>query len=236
MRKKDRTNMNKFIYTLMAVLAAGCMLQSCSDEETYAEQKERERDIIASFLRRDVKIKGPEGETIIDVGRIRVISENQFEQQGCVTDVEKNEYVLFGNNGVYMQIVREGTGDKLASGETKRLICRYVEFNMMGDSVQTTNNVPYWLTGPDYMNVTNTSGTFKGTFNTSGAMYTYYNTTAVPSAWLIPLTYVKIGRQTTAEEGIAKVRLIVPHSQGQTDATRKVYPCFYELTYEETRF
>ncbi|MCD8265556.1 MAG: DUF4827 domain-containing protein, partial [Prevotellaceae bacterium] len=48
-------------------------------------------------------------------------------------------------------------------------------------------------------------------------------------------TYVNIGRQTTEDEGIAKVRLIVPHSQGTADATGNVYPCFYELTYQEMR-
>ena len=49
------------------------------------------------------------------------------------------------------------------------------------------------------------------------------------------MSYVNLGRQVSAEEGIAKVRLIVPHSQGQTDATSNVYPCFYEITYQEMR-
>ena len=57
----------------------------------------------------------------------------------------------------------------------------------------------------------------------------------VPNGWIIPLQYVKVGRQTSADSGIAKVRLIVPHSQGQSDATSNVYPCFYELTYQEMR-
>lgn len=231
--------MNKLICTIVFALAAGCLLQSCSDEETYAEQKERERDIIAAFLRRDVKIRDSEGETVIDVGRIHVINENQFERQGHTTDIGKNEYVLFGNNGVYMQIVRQGPGQKVEKGETKRLMCRYVEFNMMGDSIQTRNDVLYWVSRPDIMDVTNTSGTFKASFNNAvmgmGAMYTYYQTTAVPSAWLIPLTYINVGRQHKPDEGIAKVRMIVPHSQGQSDASRNVYPCFYEISYEEMR-
>ena len=37
------------------------------------------------------------------------------------------------------------------------------------------------------------------------------------------------------DEGIAKVRLIVPHSEGHTSATTNVYPCFYEILYQEMR-
>ena len=66
-------------------------------------------------------------------------------------------------------------------------------------------------------------------------MYMVYNKTSVPSGWIVPLSYVNLGRQVSADEGIAKVRLIVPHSQGQTDATSNVYPCFYEITYQEMR-
>lgn len=44
---------------------------------------------------------------------VRVISEDQFAAQNYVTDTAKNEWVLFSSNGVYMQIVRKGTGQPL---------------------------------------------------------------------------------------------------------------------------
>ena len=41
--------------------------------------------------------------------------------------------------------------------------------------------------------------------------------------------------QESEDEGIAKVRLIVPHSEGQTEAASNVYPCFYEITFQKMR-
>lgn len=224
------------------VLAAGCFagfLTSCDDVESYAELKEKERKIIESFLSRDVAIMESISDTLIHVGKINVISENKFYQQDSLTDISKNEYVLFKNTGVYMQIVSKGAGEKLQPGETKQLICRYTEFNMRGDSVQTTNVSAYWEAMPDMIEVTNTSGTISGSFvvndDVTGAMYTAYADKSVPAGWLVPLSFVRIGRQISAEQGIAKVRLIVPHSQGQKDASANVYPCFYEISFQETR-
>ena len=64
-------------------------------------------------------------------------------------------------------------------------------------------------------------------------MYTAYSDKSVPAGWLVPFTYINIGRQVSTEQPIAKVRLIVPHSQGQKDASSRVYPCFYEISYQE---
>jgi hypothetical protein len=101
------------------------------------------------------------------------------------------------------------------------------------------SDVTYWHAYPDVIDVTNTSGTFTASFNTTvnpgGAMYQVYGNTSVPSGWLTPLTYINLGRQLTSDEGIAKVRLIVPHSEGHTSATTNVYPCFYEILYQEMR-
>lgn len=232
--------MKKSFYIIIGVLmAVGFGLQSCKDDETYAEQKERERNLIAAFIGRDVEIRDADNQLVVDVGRINVISEDQFYAQGNMTDVSKNEYVLFGNSGVYMQIVRPGVGETLKSGESKQLLCRYVEFNIMRDSIQTRNDVLYWATRPDIMDVTNTSGTFTGSFNTAitggGAMFSYYGSTSVPSGWLVPLSYIKTGRQYQEDEGIAQVRLIVPHTSGQSDASNNVYPCFYQIYYQEMR-
>lgn len=236
--------MKKIIYIMTLILLSGVALQACKDDETYAEQKEKERDAIAHFLSRSpLVLLNYQGDTLLNINKIRVISEEQFERQDCMTDVSKNEFVLFRNTGIYMQIVREGVGDKIADGETKRIISRYWEWNIMGDSLQTTDLVPYYATNPEIMNVSNNSGTITATFNTAinggGAMYLTYrgndNILAVPSAWLLPLTYVRVGRQNTPEGGIAKVRLIVPHDSGHSHATNGVYPCFYEITYQEMR-
>lgn len=230
--------MKKIVYLCLFALVAGLALQSCSEDETYAEQKDKERKAIASFLNRDVAILNKEGDTLIHVGRINVIKESTFQEQDSTTNLEKNEYVLFGSSGIYMQVIRKGAGEKLKSGENKQIICRFVEYNILGDSVQNRSDVLYWATTPDIMSVSNSYGVFSGSFNTSinggGAMYSYYRTTSVPSGWLVPFTYINIGRQIS-QEGIAKIRLILPHSSGQEDARSNVYPCFYEITFQEMR-
>lgn len=230
--------MRKFIFLLIAAACSATFILSCDDDETYAEQVEKERKAIASFLSRDVTIYTTDGEEWVHVGKITTITESEFNAQDSLTDTTNNEYVAF-NDGIYMQIVRVGAGDKMQDGDIKRIICRYVEYNILGDSVQTSNNSAYWSTNPDIMDVTDTYGTFTASFNTDinggGAMYQYYGSTTVPTGWLVPLTYIKVGRQLTEDEEIAKVRLIVPHSQGHSDAMTNVYPCFYEITYQEMR-
>ena len=37
------------------------------------------------------------------------------------------------------------------------------------------------------------------------------------------------------EDEIAKVNIIVPHSQGHQSAVTGVYPCYYEITYQKGR-
>lgn len=225
------------IYIALGVAVAALMLTtSCSEDETYAEQKERERDAINSFISRDMKIRDASGQVLIDIGRINTISESTFHDQGDRTFTDQNQYVLFESTGVYMQIVREGSGEKLKSGESKRVLVRYWEYNIMRDSLQSTND---YSTGDspwaDIMEVSNTYGTFTASFNTENCkMYTRYGSTSVPAGWLVPFTYIRIGRQSS-ETGIAKVRLIVPHSQGHSDASNNVYPCFYELKLQEVR-
>ncbi len=230
--------MKKLPYIFLLVLLTGLVAASCSDEETYAEQKEKERNAISHFINRNASIVTSDGDTVLKVGRISVISEQQFRSQGYQSLLASNQYVLFNNSGVYMQLVRKGEGEPLKSGESRRLICRYTEFNILRDSIQTTNNVPYWDTRPDIMDVSNSYGTFTASFNIEnnrgGAMYSYYGSTSVPAGWLVPLTYINLSRWTS-RESVAKVRLIVPHSQGQADAALNVYPCFYEITYEPMR-
>lgn len=205
---------------LICVVLAALAFASCSDTETYADLKKKERSAINRYITNQ---------------KINVISESQFEQQGCTTDTAKNEYVLFENTGVYMQIRSKGTGEKLKDGAHADVTCRFNEYNLLeGDSaLQLTNIYQYaWCT--DKMRVENTSGTFKGTFNDKqfSMMYTTYGSAAVPSGWLVPFTYINLGRYDSADAELAKVKLIVPHSQGQSAAAQSVYPCLYEITYE----
>ena len=211
--------MKKLIFMALAVMGLAMMV-SCDDDETYADQKERERDAINAYI---VK----EG--------INVISEAQFANQGNTTDLEKNEYVLFETTGVYMQIVREGCGKKLESGKTEKILCRFNEYNILeSDSTLQCSNIYSYLWEVEKMTVKNTSGTFSGTFDKeSSLMYSTYSSTAVPSGWLVPLTYIKLGRPASETDEIAKVKLIVPHSMGQSNASQNVYPCMYEITYQQ---
>ncbi len=218
---------------LLVILAMG--FTSCSDEDTYADQKERERDAIKAFINRENNIVTAKGE-VIHIDKINAISEQTFAEQGDSTSVDKNEYVLFSSTGIYMQIVRKGIGEPIAPGESKQVVCRFQEYNILGDSLQVDNETTVWSPAPDVMNVSNTDGTIVGTFTTMGyttsAMIQYYGTT-VPSGWLVPLKYVGLGTQQEKGKGIALVRLIVPHSQGHTEATQGVYPCFYQIKFQQ---
>lgn len=211
-------------------------LASCNNDDTYADQKERERDAIKAFMKRDVYITGIDGDTICHVGKINPISEQTFAAQGDSTSVEKNEYVLFAGTGVYMQIVRRGIGEPIAAGQQRQVICQFVEYNILGDSLQLQSEVNYWSPAPDIMNVSNTDGTIYATFNSTdypaGALCSIYGE-EVPTGWITPLKYIGLGRQMSEDQGIAKVRLIVPHSEGHSQAKASVYPCFYEIKYQQ---
>lgn len=216
--KNNQTYMGKIKFILFA-FAAIFTLMSCDDTESYADQKKKERAAINSYITKN---------------KIKVISESEFFEQDTTTDVSKNEYVLFDNTGVYMQIIREGCGEKLKDGETATVLCRFTEWNLLTDSLQLANNIgASEFNHPDIMIVKNTSGTFKASFVAgSSVMYAIYGSTSVPAGWLTPLTYIKIGRPANPGEEIAKVKLIVPHTQGHQYATSGVYPCLYEITYQ----
>ena len=202
---------------LLFMIAAIVVLASCNDYETYGYQKEKERNAINKF---------------IADSSITVISEDVFNQNGYKTDLTRNEFVKLDKSGVYMQIVRQGCGTKLQNGETANLICRCREFNIMKDTLAVETTSYYSAACPDIMRVSCTSGTFTASFTKSIAynMYYCYGSAAVPAGWLVPLTYVNVGVPQSDDDEIAKVRLIVPHSQGHSVATQNVTPYYYELT------
>ena len=208
--------MKKIVFILFAAIM---VLASCNDYETYGDMKEKERNAINKF---------------IADSSITVISEDVFVQQGYKTDVTRNEFVKLDKSGVYMQIVRQGCGTKLQDGETVNIVCRCSEFDIMNDTLRVLTNASYTAGCPDIMRVTCTSGTFTASFTKAIAynMYYSYSSAAVPAGWLVPLSYINVGYPEKEEDEIAKVRLIVPHSQGHTLAMQDVTPFFYEITFQ----
>lgn len=211
--------MRKLSMLLLALVGA-VVFTSCSDSETYADQKKKERSAINSYIAKN---------------GIKVISEDEFFKDS-LTDTTKNEFVLFESSGVYMQIIRKGCGEKIKDGENATVLCRFTERNLMTDSLQLSNDIISYASLVDKMNVKRNSGTFTASFDASSSvMYSVYGSTSVPSGWLVPLAYIKLGRPASENDQIAKVRIIVPHTQGQPYAVQGVYPCLYDITYERGR-
>lgn len=230
--------MKKLLLAMIAV-AAIFSFAACNDSETYADLRNRELDSISAFLRNE---------------NITVISEAEFQnrwnQGKTLTEHTngKNEYVLFNSNGVYMQVIEQGCGDYIQKGETADVLVRFDEYNIntrakiCDESWQLSNNVSAYSYYIDKMSVTNTSGTFTGTFDTSSSlMAVTYNTTSygvsgtVPSGWLVPFTWIKIGRPQNDTDRIAHIRLLVPHSYGTTTASGNVNACLYDMTLQRGR-
>ncbi len=218
-------------YLLWAVTALIMLaLQSCNNGKTYAEMKEEEADAINKYiLENDIK----------------VISEADFAAQDSTT--KENEYVLLDESGVYMHVDNRGPGEEVLGNGTYDMVARFVEIALQtrsdlgmtaGDTLLANfhvSNPSYTIKGEDFkLTISGESYSASFTRSDSYSMYGMYGTVAVPSGWLIPLRYLKPGRTNDAEK-IARVKLIVPHSEGTSSATQSVYPCFYELTYNMTR-
>ena len=207
--------MRKIIYTF-AVLAM-LLTVACDDYETYGELKEKERNNIRQF--------------IADSSFV-IIDETQFHEQGDLTIGDK-QFVYLSKSGVYMQILREGCGMKIKDGESLSVTCRFTELGIQDGSI-LTNNDPESVYDPDIMNVTKAGSTYTASY-ISGMMYMTYGS-SVPEGWLVPYNYIKIGRLTNPDDELARVRLIVPHSQGTTsNAKSNVKPYFYDITYQRGR-
>lgn len=219
----------------MALTLLLVTFSSCDDDETYAELRETENKAIASFVKKGCTVMAEdEGTEILHVGPITEISEEQFYAQDSMTNVERNEYVLFAGSGVYMQIVRQGSGERIKDGESAQVVCRFHEYNISADSLQLSNRVPAYEQLPDILSVSNTSGTFTASF-TSGLMMNAYQSSSVPGGWIIALPFVRLGRQFSEDSEVAKIRLIVPSTEGQQAASNGVYACFYEIIMQRGR-
>ena len=203
----------------MMVCGLGLAIQSCNDGKTYAELKEEERDAIQRF---------------IELNEIKVIDEEQFEAQDSTTNVSANEYVLFDESGIYMQVIERGNGEALEDGRHEMLV-RYLEKQIGEDGTTDTlslNTIPNMFAHPDEFILTKQENSLSASFAASGAMYQAHSSTYGPSGWLLPLNYLRVGREIS---GRSKIKLILPHSQGTATASGQVFPCYYEITYQLSR-
>lgn len=227
--------MKKIIFTFLSVVA---FLTSCSDGETYADQKEREQRVIENFEKTTTEIKS--GREILAVVKpVSIIKEEEFlrrvREKETLTDTVKNEYVQF-SSGLKMQIMRQGVGKEINSGETKHVAAYFLEYNISSATATLTNMLSELHRYPEILNVSRNGNTITASIDKSVHGYSLlnnmYNINMPPEAWFVPFRYIKIGHDFTGE-GVAKVRLIVPHSLGHSRAAADVNAYFYEITFEE---
>ena len=208
--------MKKYLYGLSLLLVTGLLFVACDDTETYAEQKARENKQIADFIK--------------DNG-IQVIKMSDFLKDTITNnpetgpDFSKNEYVLFDDNGVYMQIIRRGTGQQMQDGDRWDIHARYYEYGIAAEDTLTLNTFATY-TSPDQFWCMRNGDNYNAGF-TSGVMFSFYGA-AVPKAWIMAFPFLKPGFLNGTPS--AKIRLIVPHNQGTQRAATNVYPTFYEIT------
>ncbi|MBQ4276932.1 MAG: DUF4827 domain-containing protein [Bacteroidaceae bacterium] len=217
--------MRKLLYpiiTLLCIMAA----TACHDEETYAEMKKKERQAIDRFLK-DNDVVGP----------IEVISEEQFAAQDSLTDTVRNQFVLFDDDGIYMQIVNRGSGKTMAemakeqstdSTISKTILCRFMEYDIKDGEITNTNLYSSSTVDKMLCKYSHRSRSYTASF-TYGYMLSHYNKSYVPKGWLKPLEYVRLTRNSGR---IAKVKLIVPHTSGTENASNYVLPMYYEISYQ----
>lgn len=203
------------LFAVAAAILMPVILTACEEEEeTYAEQKEREAKQINAFIAEH---------DIESISLSEFLKDTITNNPETGPDFTKNEYVLFSDKGVYMQIVRRGEGHMIPSGETWNLNARYLELYVGTGDTMTMNRLE---TSADKMYVKRSGDTYTASF-TSGIMSNRYGN-SVPNAWIMAFPYIKPGFLNG--DASAKIRLIVPHNEGTQQAANSVYPTFYEIT------
>lgn len=218
--------MKQLIYIIgIFALISTSLLSGCDDEDTYVDMKDKEKEAIARFIK-DNEFCGP----------IKVISEEEFYANDSLTDTARNEFVLFQDDGIYMQIVSKGEGSTMIemakeqstdSTISKGILCKFLEYDVRNDYVCTSNINMTSIVDKMTCKYTHRSRSYTASF-TEGQMMSTYGST-VPVGWLKPLDYIRL---TRAEGRKAKVRLIVPHSSGTMTASGSVLPMYYEISYQ----
>ena len=200
--------MKKLVICFAGLILACIAFNACSNSVTYAELLDDEKKSISNFIK-DHDIK--------------VITQKEFQDAGCVTDVSKNEYVQT-TSGVYMQIIDKGSenmGDTIRNNDM--VLVRYAEYRLEKDSteerfVMSNLNVAQ-ISLVDVFRYQKSGTSVSGLFS-SGMMYQVYQSQTVPQGWLIPFNYVRDG---------ARVKLIVPSKMGHETAMSNVKAYFYDI-------
>lgn len=198
---------------LLFLASVAALVTGCQKTVTYAEQKAHERETINEFIENQ---------------KIDVITLDEFLKDTITNNFEtgpdttRNEFVLFPETGVYMQIVRRGEGKVLQDGDRRVYNCRFMEHDIANDEVINLNLYENY---PDVMTCTRTGDTYSATF-VQGKMFSAYGT-SVPSGWLVPMPYIRPSFYNGDQS--SKVRLIVPHDHGNRNAMQSVFACYYEI-------
>ena len=206
--------MKKLVFLFLSLLAAGGIFQACDDSKTYAEMLEDEKNAVNKFI----KDKG-----------IRIISQDEFEKNDTVTNLDRNEYVAL-SDGVYMQIVDRGSAEnKTDTFANNNEICvRYIEEDIMTRDTTCFNvfleewgDANQLYTNPAVFRYVAEGSYVYGTFIQMDYYWaSYYQSTAVPAGWLLALPFVR---------NYAHVRLIVPSKVGHSSAQQYVNPYYYDI-------
>jgi len=199
--------MKKLVIGFLSFFLACIVLNACSDSVTYAELLEDEKEAIKNFIKDN---------------DIKVITQKEFQDAGCVTDVSKNEYVQT-TSGVYMQIIDKGS-DNLADTirNNDMVLTRFAEYRLEKDSAATlvmSNLEVAQIAQVDIFRYQKSGTSVSGLF-TAGMMYYVYSSQVVPQGWLIPFNYVRDG---------ARVKLIVPSKMGHETAMSAVKAYYYDI-------
>lgn len=215
--------MKKLVFLFLSLLTAGSLFQACDNSKTYAEMLEDEKNAVEKF--------------ISDNG-INVISLDEFKQNDSITNVDKNEYVFFSNDGIYMQIVKgaRGATNEVDTFANNNEICaRYAETNIATGELAAFNipmddymDASQLYANPAVFRYVKTETYAAGTFIQMDYVWaTYYQSTVVPQGWLLALPYVRDN---------SHVRLIIPSKMGHQSAQQYVTPYFYDITeFRKTR-
>lgn len=115
--------MKRGFYILM-IMCVALVVVSCDKTKSYTEHLKDERKAIERLIRR-------EGFDIID----------DYPADGVF---KKNEFVKL-DNGVYLNVIDSGNGNRAVAGRTK-VLCRFEANNIQGDTTALfVNNLTYGL-------------------------------------------------------------------------------------------